>query len=64
MNAHRPIIDHIERVAARRAAKAPSMRRRGPRATDYAIRCLLTGALPPAGTVCQQNAKPFPATTG
>ena len=29
-------------------------------ATDDEIRYLLTGALPPAGTVCQQNATPFP----
>jgi hypothetical protein len=33
-------------------------------ATDYGIRYLLTGALPPAGTVCPQNGTPFPATTG
>jgi hypothetical protein len=33
-------------------------------AMDYGIRYLLTGALPPAGTVCPQNATPFPATTG
>ena len=30
MNAHRPIIDHIERVAARRAARAPARWRRRP----------------------------------
>jgi len=29
-------------------------------ATDYGVRYLLTGALPPAGTVCPQNATPFP----
>jgi len=29
-------------------------------AMDYGIRYLLTGALPPAGTVCPQNAAPFP----
>jgi pimeloyl-ACP methyl ester carboxylesterase len=29
-------------------------------ALGYAIRYLLTGALPPAGTVCRQNAAPFP----
>jgi TAP-like protein len=33
-------------------------------AMDYGIRYLLTGAPPPAGTVCPQNAKPFPASTG
>jgi pimeloyl-ACP methyl ester carboxylesterase len=30
-------------------------------ALDFAIRYLLTGALPPAGTVCPQNAAPFPS---
>jgi hypothetical protein len=29
-------------------------------ALDYGIRYLLTGALPPAGTVCGQDAAPFP----
>ncbi len=29
-------------------------------ATDYEIRYLLTGALPLAGTVCKENARPFP----
>jgi pimeloyl-ACP methyl ester carboxylesterase len=29
-------------------------------ATDDAVRYALTGALPPAGTVCQQDGKPFP----
>jgi hypothetical protein len=29
-------------------------------ATDDAVRYALTGVLPPAGTVCQQNGKPFP----
>jgi pimeloyl-ACP methyl ester carboxylesterase len=29
-------------------------------ALDYALRYLLSGALPPAGTVCPQNATPFP----
>jgi TAP-like protein len=29
-------------------------------ALDFVIRYLLTGALPPAGTVCPQNAAPFP----
>ena len=29
-------------------------------ATDYEIRYLLTGALPPPRTVCEQNATPFP----
>jgi hypothetical protein len=33
-------------------------------ATDYEISYLLTGALPPAGTVCQQNAAPFPPPSG
>jgi pimeloyl-ACP methyl ester carboxylesterase len=33
-------------------------------ATDYEISYLLTGALPPAGTVCQQNATPFPPPSG
>jgi hypothetical protein len=27
---------------------------------NYEIRYLTTGALPPAGTVCQQNTQPFP----
>jgi hypothetical protein len=27
---------------------------------DYAVRYLLTGTLPPAGTVCPQDATPFP----
>jgi len=30
-------------------------------ATDYELSYLQTGALPPAGTVCQENAAPFPA---
>ncbi|MGH3291834.1 MAG: alpha/beta fold hydrolase [Trebonia sp.] len=30
-------------------------------ATDYGVRYLLTGTLPPAGTVCPQNATPFPS---
>jgi pimeloyl-ACP methyl ester carboxylesterase len=30
-------------------------------ATNYEIRYLTTGALPPAGAVCQQDAQPFPA---
>jgi hypothetical protein len=30
-------------------------------ATNYEIRYLETGALPPAGTVCQQHTQPFPA---
>ena len=30
-------------------------------ATNYEIRYLETGTLPPAGTVCQQDAQPFPA---
>ena len=30
-------------------------------ATDYEINYLETGALPPVGTVCQQDATPFPA---
>lgn len=30
-------------------------------ATDYEVDYLETGALPPAGTVCQQDATPFPA---
>jgi pimeloyl-ACP methyl ester carboxylesterase len=29
-------------------------------ATNYEIRYLTTGALPPAGTVCQQHTQPFP----
>ena len=29
-------------------------------ATDYEVRYLLTGALPPPRTVCQQPAAPFP----
>lgn len=29
-------------------------------ATDYEIRYLLTGALPPPRTVCEENATPFP----
>lgn len=29
-------------------------------ATNYQIRYLITGALPPAGTVCQQGTQPFP----
>ena len=29
-------------------------------ATDYETRYLLTGALPPVGTVCRQNGQPFP----
>lgn len=29
-------------------------------ALGYALRYLLTGALPPGGTVCPQNATPFP----
>jgi len=29
-------------------------------AMDYGVRYLLTGTLPPAGTVCSQNATPFP----
>jgi pimeloyl-ACP methyl ester carboxylesterase len=29
-------------------------------ATDYETRYLLTGALPPAATICKQNATPFP----
>jgi hypothetical protein len=33
-------------------------------ATDDAVRYALTGALPPAGTVCQQDGKPFPASGG
>jgi pimeloyl-ACP methyl ester carboxylesterase len=33
-------------------------------ATDYEISYLLTGALPAAGTVCQQNATPFPPPSG
>jgi hypothetical protein len=33
-------------------------------ATDYEISYLLTGALPPAGTICQQNATPFPPPSG
>jgi pimeloyl-ACP methyl ester carboxylesterase len=33
-------------------------------ATDYEISYLLTGALPPAGTVCPQNATPFPPPSG
>lgn len=32
-----------------------------PCATSYEVRYLKTGALPPAGTVCQQDARPFPA---
>jgi TAP-like protein len=28
-------------------------------ATNDLVRCLLTGALPPAGTICPQNATPF-----
>jgi pimeloyl-ACP methyl ester carboxylesterase len=31
-----------------------------PCATNYEFRYLTTGALPPAGTVCQQQAQPFP----
>ena len=31
-----------------------------PCATKYEIRYLTTGALPPAGTVCQQKTQPFP----
>jgi pimeloyl-ACP methyl ester carboxylesterase len=30
-------------------------------ATDYEVSYLETGALPPAGTICQQDAQPFPA---
>lgn len=30
-------------------------------ATNYQIRYLTTGALPPAGTICQQDTQPFPA---
>jgi hypothetical protein len=30
-------------------------------AMDYGIRYLMTGTLPPAGTVCPQNATPFPS---
>jgi hypothetical protein len=30
-------------------------------ATNYEVSYLETGALPPAGTVCQQDAPPFPA---
>ena len=30
-------------------------------ATSYEVSYLLTGALPPAGTVCQADAPPFPA---
>jgi pimeloyl-ACP methyl ester carboxylesterase len=33
-------------------------------AEAYGIRYLLSGALPPKGTVCPQNATPFPAGTG
>ena len=29
-------------------------------ATDYETRYLLTGALPPPRTVCEENATPFP----
>lgn len=31
-----------------------------PCATNYEIRYLTTGALPPAGTICQQHTQPFP----
>jgi pimeloyl-ACP methyl ester carboxylesterase len=31
-------------------------------ATNYEVRYMLTGALPPAGTVCQADSTPFPAT--
>jgi hypothetical protein len=34
-----------------------------PCATNYEISYLETGALPPASTVCQQDAPPFPAST-
>jgi hypothetical protein len=30
-------------------------------ATDYEIGYMLTGTLPPSGTVCKQDAVPFPA---
>jgi hypothetical protein len=33
-------------------------------ATNFEVGYLLTGALPPAGTVCQQNAAPFPLPSG
>jgi TAP-like protein len=33
-------------------------------ALDYGLRYLLTGALPAAGTVCPQNATPFPPPSG
>jgi pimeloyl-ACP methyl ester carboxylesterase len=33
-------------------------------ATEYEIRYALTGALPPAGTVCQQDGTPFPPASG
>jgi pimeloyl-ACP methyl ester carboxylesterase len=32
-------------------------------ATDDEVRYLMTGALPPTGTVCQQNGTPFPAAS-
>jgi TAP-like protein len=31
-------------------------------ATSYEVSYMLTGALPPAGTVCQADASPFPAS--
>lgn len=31
-------------------------------ATNYEVSYLETGALPPAGTVCQADAPPFPAS--
>jgi pimeloyl-ACP methyl ester carboxylesterase len=33
-------------------------------AVDDEVRYLLTGALPPAGTICSQDAPPFPAPSG
>ena len=33
-------------------------------ALDDEVRYLLTGALPPAGTICPQDAAPFPAPSG
>jgi len=30
-------------------------------ATNYELSYLQTGALPPPGTICQQNATPFPS---
>jgi hypothetical protein len=33
-------------------------------ATEDEIRYVLTGALPPAGTVCRQDGTPFPPASG